>query len=288
MSRFLRFSSNGKSLFGVLHEPSANLAPVGVVFLNAGPQNRVGPQRIYLRAARRFCELGVTCLRVDLPGIGESEGSRFDGTPDSFDPADVRGAIDLLVSRGVTTVVLLGLCAGARAAVRAGRRDGRVDAVVCWSVPIVSGASEFDGFSTAATRALLWRWAKRLLQPWRWIDHLASRQRFLAASAKLRAALATVRVDRARHDTPGFVEDVRALLATRRGALFAFGERDIGAIAEFEQYFADVIGDPHPDHRVVLVEDGDHTFSSIEARERVIGATAAWLAECRNRTSPRP
>jgi dienelactone hydrolase len=277
MEHLVRFPSRDKAVFGVLHQPVAKPASLGVVFLNAGPQNRVGPHRIYLRAARRFADAGVTSLRVDLPGIGESQGSAFDGTPDSHDPADVRGAVDLLVSHGVGDIVLLGLCAGARAAVRAARLDRRVDAVVCWSLPIVSGASEFDGFSPAATRALLRHWARRALQPWRWMRHLGSLRRLTETSAKLRAALSPVRGGEARDGALAFVEEVHALVAERRALLFAFGQRDIATVAEFEQHLVSLLDDAHPDCRVVLVPDGDHTFSSIVARDRVIEETIAWL-----------
>jgi pimeloyl-ACP methyl ester carboxylesterase len=278
MEHIVRFPSRDKALFGVLHEPTASPVPVGVVFLNAGPQNRVGPQRIYLRAARRFADAGVTCLRVDLPGVGESQGSAFDGTPDSHDPAYVRGAIDLLVRRGVGSVVLLGLCAGARAAVRAARLDRRVGAVVCWSVPIVSGASEFDGFSPAATRALLRHWARRVLQPWRWMPQLASLRRLTETSGRIRAALSAARSSHVGDDASAFTDEIRGLAAGGRALLFAFGQRDIGALAEFEQHLASVLDQAHADSRVVLVPDGDHTFSSIAARDRVIEETIAWLA----------
>ena len=62
MERPITFASNGRRLFGMLHDPGATPGKLGVVFLNAGPQNRVGPQRIYVHAARRFAAAGLTCL----------------------------------------------------------------------------------------------------------------------------------------------------------------------------------------------------------------------------------
>ena len=45
-----------------------------MLFVNAGPQRRTGPNRMWVEAARRWAAAGVPSLRIDLSGIGDSPG----------------------------------------------------------------------------------------------------------------------------------------------------------------------------------------------------------------------
>jgi pimeloyl-ACP methyl ester carboxylesterase len=278
MTRPTQFPSNGKRLFGVLHEPDGGRQRAGIVFLNAGPQNRVGPQRLYLNTARRFCEAGFTCLRIDLPGVGESEGPIPKNDIDFHQPADVRGAIDLLQAHEATPIVLLGLCSGARAAVHVACADPRVDAVICWSAPVLSAQPEMlaNRLSQAGAHTLLRHWARRALQPRRWLRHLASHEARSEAATRLgRTLLALVRRS-PRRKPMDFVDAVNALLSSPRGVFVAYGERDLLEIGEFEAHFGRT---PRGPDRFLLVPGGDHTFTSLAARSRLISETLGWLAE---------
>jgi pimeloyl-ACP methyl ester carboxylesterase len=278
--RPVRLPSNGKHLFGVLHEPTRGRATTGVVFLNAGPQNRVGPQRIYLTAARRFTDAGLACLRLDLPGVGESEGPFPENNLDCHDPANVRGAVQHLRERGVDSVVLLGLCVGARVAVRAALADPGVDAVVSWSAPVISGAADIIGeaISRAAAREHLRHWSRRLLQPQRWTRYLTSQEARSQGAAKLRSVLSTLVGGAGKNATYPFVGEMGALLESARGVLIAYGQRDIGPIAEFEEHFGKLVPRKARDRCFLLVEGGDHTYASLAAQTRVIADTLEWLA----------
>lgn len=281
MEQPVHLPSNGKRLFGILHEPAGTPSSVGVVFLNAGPQNRSGPQRIYVHAARRFSDAGITCLRLDLPGVGESEGPFPENHLDCHDPANVRGAVDLLKQRGIRSVVLLGLCVGGRVAVRAGLADDRVAGVVSWSAPIISGApgTIADAISQAAARAQIQRWSQRVLQPQRWTRLFTSREARAEAANKLGRVLQTM-VRPARHDVPkGFAADMRKLVAGTRDFFIAYGERDLGPRAEFEEHVASLADTGRPDRRLMLVPGADHTFTALSTRGRVISETLAWLRE---------
>jgi pimeloyl-ACP methyl ester carboxylesterase len=281
MEQPLHFPSNGKRLFGVVHEPVGERSKAGVVFLNAGPQNRVGPQRIYVNAARRFCDAGLTCLRVDLPGVGESEGPFPENNLDCHDPANVRGAIESLRTRGVESVVLLGLCVGARVAVRAALADPKVDAVVSWSAPVISGAADIIGeaISRAAARGHLRHWSRRLLQPHRWKRYLTSRQARSEGAAKLGGVLSTLLARSRAGGPPPFVSEMGTLLAGSRGVVIAYGERDIGPIAEFEDHFGKIVPQRGRDRCFLLVPGGDHTYASLAAQTRVISDTLEWLRD---------
>ncbi|HVV47927.1 MAG TPA: alpha/beta hydrolase [Bryobacteraceae bacterium] len=111
--------AEGSSMFGILTEPpaGAHRTTHGLLFLNAGGVRHTGPNRMWVESARRWAAVGVPSLRLDLPGIGESEG------PESLDvPAlyreflieQIASAIDTLRrTAGMKRFTVIGLCSGA-------------------------------------------------------------------------------------------------------------------------------------------------------------------------------
>src|SRR5262249_1731329 len=62
-------------LFGVVSEsPQSDRAPVCAVLLNGGALRHIGPSRTWVEIARRWAARGVPTVRIDMPGIGESDG----------------------------------------------------------------------------------------------------------------------------------------------------------------------------------------------------------------------
>lgn len=125
-------------LFGVLTQPTAGpMSPLCAVFLNAGAIRRVGPNRLWVTAARWAAAHGIPSLRLDLPGIGDADGDpyRFDKVESFYEPdrtPEVRVAIDHLTALGLgPRFAALGLCAGGYYAFRAAEEDRRVtDAIL--------------------------------------------------------------------------------------------------------------------------------------------------------------
>lgn len=111
-------------------------ATATALFLSAGAVGRSGPNRLWTEAARRWSELGISSVRVDLGGIGEAEGAdTWERGPEGFyDPTyagQIRAVIDRLPAWGLPDRVLaIGLCSGAYWAAQLGLADDRVRAVV--------------------------------------------------------------------------------------------------------------------------------------------------------------
>lgn len=87
-----------------------------VVFLNPATDHHVGPNRLWVHLARRWAELGVRSLRLDLSGIGDSparpgRAELVVRSADAFD--DVREVAEALSPDDPGDVVLVGLCSGA-------------------------------------------------------------------------------------------------------------------------------------------------------------------------------
>jgi alpha-beta hydrolase superfamily lysophospholipase len=122
-------------LFGVLSEPAMEATTgLGAVLLNAGAIRRIGPNRMWVELARRWAARGVPSLRLDLEGLGDSDGDdgRFSDVAELYIPQlvdQVQTAIDVVEAQGVAQrFVLVGLCSGAYWSFHGALRDERVAA----------------------------------------------------------------------------------------------------------------------------------------------------------------
>lgn len=123
--------------FAVLAEPAAP-ATTGVsgIFLNAGAVRRIGPNRMWVDAARRWAARGVPTLRVDLAAIGDSEGDgrRYRHVGRFYAPEledEIVALIDEVFRHDLGgRVVLGGLCAGGYWSFHGAARDPRVTAAL--------------------------------------------------------------------------------------------------------------------------------------------------------------
>jgi alpha-beta hydrolase superfamily lysophospholipase len=118
-------------LIGVLAEGETR-GPLCAVLLNAGALRRIGPNRMWVETARRWAARGTPTLRIDLEGIGDSDGDARALEEDAglYVPRYVQQTLDLLDAleqRGLPPrFVLAGLCSGAYWALHAGLQDERV------------------------------------------------------------------------------------------------------------------------------------------------------------------
>ncbi len=128
----LSFDGPDGQLVGVLSEPLEPSGDACLVLLNAGPQRRTGPNRMWVEMGRRWAARGLPALRLDLAGIGESDGDadRFADVGAFYVPefvGQVRLVLDALEARGLgPRFVLLGLCSGAYWSFHAALDDPRV------------------------------------------------------------------------------------------------------------------------------------------------------------------
>lgn len=153
------------NLSGVLTSPAAGAQPVCLVMLNAGAIRRIGPNRMWVEAARRWAARGVPSLRLDVESIGEADGAVSPYADDNSLYVEelipqVKEAIAFLAQQGVAErFVTAGLCAGAYWAMHAGLDDPRVSAALMFnSRGIVwdTGISASRDLRRAFSRRLTW------------------------------------------------------------------------------------------------------------------------------------
>lgn len=121
------------ALCGILCLPDGRARPDDVtLILNAGAIPHVGWARGAVDMARALARLGIASMRVDLPGLGQSDApaekriALYDGRTRD----DVTRIVDWLGRQGFGHVGALGTCAGAFQAFHAARHDPRISQVV--------------------------------------------------------------------------------------------------------------------------------------------------------------
>lgn len=291
MEKIVYFQSKGLNLFGIFH-PAENMdRKVGVIFINSGMQNRVGPHRIYVKTARRLSQVGFSVLRVDFPGIGDSEGDVKETHFDCHDPEDTKSAITFLKQEEkIEKIVIIGLCAGARNALKTADKDLRVDSVILWSLPIISipqniGDPQQDPrgrMSRTGAKLYLRKTMNKAFRIRSWKEYRSSGGNLLSVMVTLRTIFWNlVASDKkwANNRHREFFETFESLLSAGRKGLFVYGEKDIIVKKEFEEKFNEFSNGKRHSCEFFIVPNGDHSFTSIKAENNVIEKTVSWLTK---------
>ncbi|MDX2205395.1 MAG: alpha/beta fold hydrolase [Hyphomicrobiaceae bacterium] len=167
----------GNSLVAAVAEPArkagAGEAPA-IVILNTGIVHRVGHQRKFVVLARLLAARGLTVVRFDFAGIGDSDARQDDLPPLEGCLDDIRVVLDWLeTTRGLRRFVLLGLCSGADHAI-----------IYAGGDPRVVGAVLLDPMIPSTSRYLLHYFARRLVRPSSWLNFVTGHGRLYALIRK--------------------------------------------------------------------------------------------------------
>ena len=155
----LSFMAGDQQLSAILH-PGADNCLTALLVVVGGPQYRVGSHRQFVHLARYLSAQGITVMRFDTTGMGDSGG---DKKPFDQLDQDIQASIDALFAAqpALERVVLWGLCDGASAALIYAPQDIRVGGLV-----LVNPWLEND---RAQAQTRLWDYyLKRLLNPGFW------------------------------------------------------------------------------------------------------------------------
>lgn len=289
--KLVNFRSRGLNLFGIFHPAQYTSRGFGVIFPNSGFHNRVGPHRMYVKAARRLSQLGFSVLRIDCAGLGESEGEITETHFDAHDPEDTMAAISFLTQEEkIEKIVLIGLCAGARNALKTAAKDDRVDSVVLWSLPIISISPSMPApkedprgwMGKTGAKFHLKKTTKKALSVKAWREYLSRGGDFRSIMVSYRTMMWGLLANEkkwvnSRHGE--FFDAFESFLSSGRKGLFVYGERDIMLIKEFEEKFKELSMGKKHSCEDYIVPKGNHTFTSIESERIVIDKTVNWLSK---------
>jgi alpha-beta hydrolase superfamily lysophospholipase len=275
------------SLFGILSEPAAprhadRHCETAVLLLNVGGHYRIGPNRMYVKAARALAMAGYRALRFDRSGIGDSPSEYSFSRGEMYSTrcvSDVRAAIDALAARGCKRFHLMGLCSGSYSAFQTALADPRVSGQVLMNSRLLEWNAEKSG-----------NWQNAMLQPYksthyyrRAMLHADVYSRLLRGQINIRgiagriAAVLRARVDRTLRrvlgigaSDEGVLKAMKQLCARGTDTLMIMSAEDDGRdYVEFHLGRHGCFLRNDPNFRFEVVEDSDHTFST-RAKQRVV------------------
>ncbi|HTS76057.1 MAG TPA: alpha/beta fold hydrolase [Bryobacteraceae bacterium] len=281
-------SQSGVRMFGILSEPAAKAqrSKWCALFLNPGATRHIGPNRMWVEAARRWAARGLVSLRLDLAGIGESDGDTVLDVERLYQDSlvdQVELALDTLRARlGIHQFIAIGLCSGAFWGLHAAVRDADVRAAVLLNPRLFQWDPEVDRL-----RALR-RTVKGLTSfaDWRRI----ARGEVSAADIK-RMAMEGLRARHARSDRP-FEMQMEALDRARRALernhsratiIFTEGEPLLNEMEDLGK----LPPETDPCIRAIRIPNGGHTFRPLwiqklghELIDAEIGNAIHQVPEC--------
>ncbi len=127
-------------LFGVLCDPDAGPSSQIVVIVNGGRDPHYGASRQGVEFARRLARSGISSLRADFAGLGDSLGLPGSENVMSHSfadrTADIQAMLDALQARGYRKFTLQGVCSGAYHAFHAALAEPRISGLMLVNQPL--------------------------------------------------------------------------------------------------------------------------------------------------------
>jgi dipeptidyl aminopeptidase/acylaminoacyl peptidase len=256
----VKFENEGQTLFGMMHLPARNPKYPCVVFLHGYTGNRIGEHRLFVKAARQLSQNGLACLRFDFRGSGESEGEFADVTLDT-EISDAGAAIEFLKDfNGIDQkrVGLVGLSLGGSVAACVSAKMN-IQSLALWS------PSAFIDYLVERADGIV-------RDPYAWLP-----PNFKDAVKK------HGRVDIGGFERgKGFFESLKRIDPLREIArydgpvlLIHGSEDEVISPVNSEMIYDSVKGR----RRLIIIDDADHTFSSVHWERQVIEATRTWFED---------
>ena len=261
------FGNSG--LFGIRTTPGKRSGSVGLVMLNAGMLPSTGPFRLHVELAQAVNGLGITTVRLDQSGKGESPTRQGVSVGDSvlLDYDEVFADLSRL---GIQQTILMGMCSGAVDALRiAERRESVVGLVL------------LDGFVGLTKRWRLIRIATRMRNlitqgPMRGLNRLLERRgpkTDEAASDDYSPILTDLRNWGEMDLRPAYTSVLRRdarILAIFTGDFFPYNHA-----GQLRNYVSPKHGDANLEE--LFFEEADHTYTLPQHRRRLIALVQDWL-----------
>lgn len=254
---------------------SSRGADVVVVLLNAGLIHHVGPHRLHVRLSRALAARGISALRVDLSGIGDSS-VRPDGLPaQELAVREPREIMDELTRRGHQNFVLFGICSGARQALKAAVGDPRVKGLVLVNPAVLVDAPELT--SQAATQYYLRR---SLWSPRAWVNLFTGRVNYQGLFRSLAGMIRRLgRSGNHAHDKPALIDMIRRelepLVAQGTRLLIVLSDRDAQFIKLLDGGVRALQNDGQP--QIQLYPKADHLFTSLKEKAELVEQVCRWI-----------
>lgn len=117
---------------------------MAVICITAGLLHHAGPHRMHVVLARELAKYGISTLRFDLSGIGDSAARTDDLVSHELPVQEINEAMHTLGKRGFTRFIFFGICSGAVRALKAAADNPKVAGLILVNIPNDEGSFEMD------------------------------------------------------------------------------------------------------------------------------------------------
>ncbi|SDK19799.1 hypothetical protein SAMN04487909_1438 [Aneurinibacillus migulanus] len=222
--------------------------------------NRIGVNRLFVKAARRLAEEGYFVLRFDYAGCGESEGEYGAYGMDSF-IEQTRRALDYTLSIDCidnSRVFLLGHSLGGAVARLTAEKDSRVSSLILWA-PVAHPLTD--------------------------ITRIVSRPAYEQAMREGRTEYSGYHLSDAFFSSLAETQPLAPGSSLLSDVLILHGTRDEDIPVDACYLYEGMLRQRTTGQcEAFALEGADHTFSSVPASEELFDYTSNWLKKLENRT----
>lgn len=286
--KIVRFKSDGREVVGMFHIPDRPVrqSKIGIVMVNCWVKYRVGPHRMFVQAARRWSREGFYVLRVDFPGMGDSEGEGQYTHMDAYPVCTSLDAMRFLKEKEeVQEVVLFGMCSGARNVLYAAEASPEVRYLALLSLPFkaspYSSTARFQQISPALTKGILTEYYhKRLGDPDAWRRLLTGQSDYGFMGGLMRFFVCyLLGLEKKKFYQGRVYLSLREFFVRQGRAFFLFGGNDL-VLNDFRDNFPMItktIREIESLLDIVIVEGANHTFDRVAWKMDAIEHVTGWL-----------
>lgn len=129
--------NHGQKIFGILHKPIGNIATKtpGVLICHGLAGHKTGRYRLYVSLAKRLAEEGITVLRIDYRGSGDSEGEFIETTVNGVVSDTLKGLeyLEKVSSVDPARLGIFGRSFGGAVGILAASQYGHIKSIVLWA-----------------------------------------------------------------------------------------------------------------------------------------------------------
>lgn len=272
----LTFIVNKQELLAISHLGSEQNT-TGVLIVVGGSQYRVGSHRQFVQLSRALAKSGISSMRFDYTGMGDSSGNKkmFDNVC-----GDIKAAIDafLQAQPHLKHVVLWGLCDAASAVLIYAHQDKRVSGLVLLNPWLRSEQA-------MGKTMIKYYYLQRLFSKSFWKKLLSGKVN-VAAGARDVKGFVKDSVSAEKQEKERYQSRMLSGLQNFQGniCLILSGEdltaREFDQQTKSDKHWQKLRNKENEKHRL---DNADHTFSSFEFKKQVEKITAKFVIGINNR-----
>lgn len=242
--------------------------------ITAGLLHHVGPHRMHVLLARALAKEGISTLRFDLSGIGDSAIRTDDLIANEVPVQEINDAMKMLETRGFTRFILFGICSGAMRAAKAASGNPKVAGIVLVNTGGDDGSAEVDTSPAAQIylKKSLWN-----LSAWKNLvtGKVKYRELFYVLSSALIKKLkptsktSTSIEDLIRNKVEHFSHQGTSILSV-------LSDRHAQVYDLYQKAYESLRSDQY---EILVYPNTDHLFTSLKLQQDLIDKICRWSAE---------